>query len=127
MDIAFIMDPLESIDPQYETTAALMAECNHRGHEVFFCEPDDLYVRANRVMARMWRVTVEVGFGPQAYWDAVIRAWRDQDPHYEPLEDLDAIFMRKDPPLHLEMVDHLQLLRDRVFVINDPMGMVKAS
>ena len=34
MDIAFIMDPLESIDSQLETTTALMAECNNRGHPV---------------------------------------------------------------------------------------------
>ncbi|MEE9519536.1 MAG: glutathione synthase [bacterium] len=127
MEIAFIMDPLESIDPRFETTVALMAECNERGHEVFFLEPHDLYVRANRVMARMWRVTVPRAFGVQAYWEAVEQAWRSQAPDSLPLEDLDVIFMRKDPPLNLEMAGHLQILRDRVFVINDPIGVVKAS
>lgn len=127
MDIAFIMDPLESIDPLFETTTALMAECNERGHEVFFLEPHDLYVRANRVMARMWRVTVEPGMAITSYWDAVIQAWRDQAPRYGPLEQFGAIFMRKDPPLNLEMIYYLLVIRDRVFVINDPVGMMKAS
>jgi glutathione synthase len=127
VEIAFIMDPLESVDPQLETTTALMAECNNRGHEVYFLGAHDLYVRANRVIARMWRVTVPRGLGGQAYWEAVMRAWSDQAPQTIALGELDAIFMRKDPPLSVEMVGHLQVVRDRVFVINDPIGMVKAS
>ena len=127
MNIAFIMDPLESIDSQLETTTALMAECNNRGHEVYFLGEHDLYVRANKVLARMWHVTVPRGLGLQAYWEEVVRSWRAQAPRTVPLEELDAIFMRKDPPLDVETVGHLQIVRDRVFVINDPIGMVKAS
>jgi glutathione synthase len=127
MKTAFIMDPLEHIDPLFETTTALMAECNERGHDVYFLEPHDLYVRNSRVMARMWRVTVAPGQSVPSYWSAVVKAWRDQAPRYLPLEELDAIFMRKDPPLNLEMVTYLILVRDHVFIINDPVGMMKAS
>ena len=127
MNIAFIMDPLESIDSQLETTTALMAECNNRGHEVYFLGEHDLYVRANKVLARMWNVTVPRGLTLEAYWEEVVRSWRAQAPRTVPLEELDAIFMRKDPPLDVETVGHLQIVRDRVFVINDPIGMVKAS
>jgi glutathione synthase len=127
MKTAFIMDPLEHIDPLFETTTALMAECNERGHDVYFLEPHDLYVRNSRVMARMWRVTVAPGQSVPSYWSAVVKAWRDQAPRYLPLEELDAIFMRKDPPLNLEMVTYLLLVRDHVFIINDPVGMMKAS
>lgn len=127
MKIAFIMDPLEYIDPLFETTTALMLECNERGYEVFFLEPHDLYVRKSRVMARMWRVSVAQGQSVPSYWSSVTQVWRDQAPHYLPLEDMDAIFMRKDPPLNLEMIDYLLLVRDKVFIINDPVGMLKAS
>ncbi len=127
MDIAFIMDPLEDIDPLFETTTALMAECNERGHEVFFLEPHDLYVRANRLMARLWSVTVPAGLSVPAYWEAVVSAWRAQAPRHIRLDELDAIFMRKDPPLSFEMIDHLLIARDRVFIINDPIGLMKAS
>ncbi|MFN3534476.1 MAG: hypothetical protein ACK4WB_03710, partial [Desulfatiglandales bacterium] len=32
MRIAFVMDKLESISPELETTSHLMYECNQRGH-----------------------------------------------------------------------------------------------
>lgn len=127
MDIAFIMDPLESIDPLFETTTAFMSECNERGHEVFFLEPHDLYVRANRVMARMWRVTVPKGLSITEYWRAVTGSWRDNAPVYVSLDELGAVFMRKDPPLNLEMIYYLNIVREQVFIINDPVGMMKAS
>ena len=114
MDIAFIMDPLESIDSQLETTTALMAECNNRGHEVYFLGEHDLYVRANKVLARMWHVTVPRGLGLQAYWEEVVRSWRAQAPRTVSLEEIDAIFMRKDPPLDVETVGHLQIVRKAV-------------
>lgn len=127
MDVAFIMDPLEHIDPLFETTTALMAESNERGHQVYFLEPHDLYVRKNRVMGRMWLVTVPRGLSIAVYWDAVVAAWKATTPVYVALDELDSIFMRKDPPLNLEMIDHLEIVREKTFIINDPIGMVKAS
>jgi len=35
MHIAFLMDRLESIEPENETTTCLMYECNQRGHDVY--------------------------------------------------------------------------------------------
>jgi glutathione synthase len=127
VEIAFIADPLDSISPRFETTTALMRECNERRHEVFFLEPHDLYIRANRVMARMWRVNVPSGLEVEPYWEQVVGAWRQSPPDYRALDELDAVFVRKNPPLCYEMVDFLQIVRDRVFIINDPIGMVKAS
>ena len=45
MKIAFLMDPLENIQPETETTSHLMYECNERGHTVYFLEPHDIYIR----------------------------------------------------------------------------------
>jgi len=53
MEIAFLMDRLESINPVCETTSHLMYECNQRGHTVFFLEPHDVYIRRDEVVARM--------------------------------------------------------------------------
>ena len=51
MEIAFLMDSLESIDPHWETTSHLMYECNQRGHTVYFLEPHDVYIRDNSIVA----------------------------------------------------------------------------
>ena len=58
MEIAFLMDRLESINPVNETTSHLMYECNQRGYTVFFLEPHDVYIRGDAVVARMRNVTV---------------------------------------------------------------------
>ena len=68
MNIAFLMDRLDSIQPENETTSHLMYECNQRGHTVFFLEPHDVYIRRNEVVARMRNIT-----GPQgSYHEAVL-------------------------------------------------------
>ena len=57
MKIAFLMDPLESINPLMETTSHLMYESNQRGHTVYFLEPHDIYIRGCEVVARMHNIT----------------------------------------------------------------------
>ena len=58
MQIAFLMDRFDSINPIHETTSYMMYECNQRGHTVFFLEPHDVYIRNNEVVARMHNITV---------------------------------------------------------------------
>ena len=67
MKIAFLMDRLETINPENETTSYLMYECNQRGHTVYFLEPHDVYVRNNEVLARMRDITVAPGLSIKKY------------------------------------------------------------
>ena len=73
MKIAHLMDPLESIQPENETTSHLMYESNERGHTVYFLEPHDVYIRGRQVVARMRNISVAAGLGMEQYWQAVIR------------------------------------------------------
>jgi glutathione synthase len=68
MKIAFLMDCLESIDPEYETTSALMCEGNEIGHTFFFLEPHDVYIREDKVVARMYYITAPRGLSIRKYW-----------------------------------------------------------
>ena len=45
LKIGVVMDPVEKIDIDKDTTFVLMLEARHRGHEVYFMEVDDLFVR----------------------------------------------------------------------------------
>lgn len=127
MRIAFLMDPLSSIDPTFETTSHLMYECNQRGHTVYFLEPHDVYVRNNAVVARMRNVTVPPDKTLKAYWRAAIRALKDDRLLFESVTDLDAIFLRKNPPLVRQVVEFLEPVSDRVFMINSTRGQVIAN
>ena len=72
MEIAFLMDRLESINPVNETTTYLMYECNQRGHTVFFLEPHDVYIRNDEIVARMRNITVTPDLSIEHYWRELI-------------------------------------------------------
>ena len=45
MNICFIMYPWEKIDPENDTSLALIKECVKRGHGVAMCTPSNLTIR----------------------------------------------------------------------------------
>jgi glutathione synthase len=124
MKIAFVMDKLESIDPLFETTSHLMYECNQRRHEVYFLEPHDIYIRGNTLVARMRDISVPADMPLATYWQALIECLKKDDLIFETITDLDALFLRKDPPLNYQTLEFLAPINHRVFMINRATGQV---
>ncbi|MGD9123785.1 MAG: hypothetical protein PVG60_01770 [Desulfarculaceae bacterium] len=122
MIIAFLMDPLQSIDPTNETTSHLMYECNQRGHTVYFLEPHDLYVRGSRLVARMRNVTVAPNQSLTDYWKSLLECLKKEELIFEDIIDIDALFLRKDPPLLYQPMVYLAPVSDQVFIINSTIG-----
>jgi glutathione synthase len=90
LKLLFLMDPIERINIDADSTFVLMLESNARRHEVFYAEISALELLEGAPFA-----TVR---------PAVVR--RKRPDHYElgepvrvALNDMDAIFMRKDPPV----------------------------
>lgn len=119
--IGVVMDPIEKINIDKDTTFVLMLEAQRRGHELYFMELDDLFIRGGTPRGRFRRV--HVGRGA---------------PHYEltdfatgALEDFDVILMRKDPPFDMKFffATHLLSLVDQrqCFVMNNPKGLREAN
>ncbi|HVN84753.1 MAG TPA: glutathione synthase [Candidatus Binatia bacterium] len=128
MRFAFVMDPLERILPDKDTTFVFMLESQRRNHEVYFCGPDDIFVRGTTPHARTRRAEVR----------RVPVEQREHTRHYqlfeertEPLDRFDAVFMRKDPPFDLNYfyATHLLSLIDpaRTLVVNHPRGLREAN
>lgn len=122
MKIAFLMDPLEGIDPIFETTSHLMYECNQRGHSVFFLEPHDVYIRANEVVARMHNITTVPALPMREYWAALIDCLKHDNLIFESITDLDVLFLRKNPPLNYQTMEILESVNHRVFMVNRTSG-----
>lgn len=109
----FVMDPLDRIYVEGDSTFILMVEACRRGWPVWMCTPDDLYVREGRAFARAVRVVAN-----------------DRPPHFQPeppedasLADMDVVWMRKDPPFDIEYVFAtyvLDLVPKTTLVLNDP-------
>jgi glutathione synthase len=122
LKFAFVMDPLEKVLPDKDTTFVFMLDSLRRGHELFFIALNDLYARGHQAMARARRCEV-------------IRA----TPHFRFLDDgreyrlehFDAIFMRKDPPAddaYLYATMLLSLTDSRhTLVLNHPPGLREAN
>ncbi|MFO7600684.1 MAG: glutathione synthase, partial [Candidatus Desulfacyla sp.] len=127
MHIAFVMDRLESIEPEMETTSHLMYECNQRGHSVYFLEPHDIYIRKKEVVARMRNITVQPGLSMKQYWRALIKCLKKDDLIFETISDLDALFLRKNPPLIYQTMEFLSSVSDKVFMINSAAGQILAN
>jgi glutathione synthase len=121
------MDKLESINPLYETTSHLMYECNQRGHTLYFLEPHDLYIRKNEVVARMRNISVSPGLSLTRYWQTLIECLRKEGRLFESITELDALFLRKNPPLVYETLEYLAPVNNRVFMINSTHGQILAN
>lgn len=127
MEIAFLMDDLRGIDPVWETTAYIMYECNQRGHAVYFLEPHDVYVRKNELVARMRNITVKPHQPLKAYWEDLIRCLDNEELIFDTVTDLDALFLRKDPPIIYEVLEFLGPVSDQIFIINKTLGQINGN
>ncbi len=114
----FVMDPVETIRIDRDSTFALMCEAERRGHTVAIAHVEDLWVDGGEAFAR-------------AKWS---RFQRIQGAHViggEPVEvsldGFDVIWMRKDPPFHMGYIFNTYVLdlavaRGRL-VVNAPAGL----
>lgn len=118
------MDPLESIAPENETSSHLMYECNERGHTVYFLEPHDIYIRSDEVVARMRNITVPAGLSMEKYWQSLIQCTKKEELIFESITDMDALFLRKNPPLNYQVMEFLQPVNKHVFILNSTSGQI---
>ncbi len=112
MKILFILDPLEYLKTEKDTSLAIMREAARRGHTLFVSMQYDIFLRGEvaRIFTKKFVFTVD-GF--------------EQEPQaeYSPAE-FDAIIMRKDPPFDNEYLYSTYLLeiaqQQGAHVYNDP-------
>jgi glutathione synthase len=124
LKLLFVADPLESFKTHKDSTFAMMREAASRGHTLMACEPKDLrWQRGEPVTAfvRDLTLTGRSGEGVHDWFSA-----SQQPPHEraQPLQAVDAVLMRKDPPFDSEFFYATHLLsqaeREGARVFNKP-------
>lgn len=124
MNICFIMYPWEQIDPENDTSLALIKECVKRGHGVATCTPSNLTIR-NSVTCAFSTVVNRMEKVPSSlkafYNKATLRE------EMLPLAGFDVIFFRANPPLDPIMLNFLDSVKDDVFIMNSLQGMREAN
>lgn len=120
MRFLFVMDPPETMLPDKDTSFAFLRAARARGHECWHCLPRDVGLRGADVVAHARPIQVS-----------------DSAPHVElgaparpRVAELDAVFIRKDPPFdaaYLHLTQILDLVKEHTLVVNDPRGLRDAN
>jgi len=120
--LGVIMDPIGSITIKKDSTFAMMLAAQRRGWRLWYMELSDLFVLDNRTQARMRSLEVQ---------DDASSWYRFTGEDTRPLDTLDAVLMRKDPPFDMEYIFATYLLeqaqRDGTWVINHPRSLRDAN
>lgn len=116
--LGVVMDPIQSINFKKDTTLALLLSAQRYGFELVYMEQCNLYLENGNPMAEMR--SVRVFNDPQRWFEL-------EEPSVQPLESLDVILMRKDPPFDSEYIYTTYILEAAesrgTLVVNKPVSL----
>jgi glutathione synthase len=131
MKLAFIIDPLPRLEPGHDTSVALMEAAQSLGYEVWVTAAKQLSVMGGKAWATLQQVRLVPVREEGGRWVAEANWYQLSEGVLRCLEDMDAVFMRVDPPVtmrYLYATYILELLDPRkTLVINSPQGLREAN
>lgn len=131
MKFAFIIDPIARLDPGHDSSVALMEAAQELGHEVWVTQANQLGVidgKATGILQQVHLTPVELMEG---LWVAANPWFALGARALMNLEEMDAVFMRTDPPVNVPylyatyILDYIDPSKTRV--INSPSGIRAAN
>ncbi|MFB2646632.1 glutathione synthase [Raphidiopsis sp. BLCC-F218] len=131
MRLAFIIDPIHQLDPCHDTSVALMEAAQVLGHEVWITQVNLL----NVIHSQAWALVQPIEITPvelvQGLWVAANSWYNLGQTIFAPLESMDAVFMRTDPPVNDSYLYATYILDyidpSKTLVVNSPSGIRAAN
>ena len=123
MDILFIMDPLEKLDPEWDNSMFVGAELLRRGHKLWAADSPDLFTRKNVLFCHALRLAP----GPDKKKFFGVRG---RGKTLRKAGSFDLILVRKNPPFdgtYLALTHLLDFAAGKTAVVNRPMGIRNAN
>ncbi len=115
MKFGVVMDPIESIAFKKDSSLAILLKAQERGHELIYMEPDSLFLTEKGPYAKVYDVLVKDD--PNDWFSL-------ENERINPLEELDLIIMRQDPPFDSSYIYNTYVLDQAetrgVKVVNKP-------
>ena len=115
MKFGVVMDPIESIAYKKDSSLAILLKAQERGHELIYMEPDSLFLTEKGPYAKVYDVLVKDDSND---WFSL------ENERITPLEELDLIIMRQDPPFDSSYIYNTYVLDQAetrgVKVVNKP-------
>ena len=119
--LAILMDPIDKIDPDHDSSLAMLLAAQTKGWRLYYFQADHLYAEQGKLRVRVQPLIVKTGtdyFQLEAAEEYL-------------LSDFDIILMRKDPPFNMEYIYLTYLLeqaeRAGVLVVNKPQSLRDAN
>jgi glutathione synthase len=119
--IGMIIDPIETLQVETDTSLLVIGESNRRQHRVLIATLDDLFVKDNQA----WALWQEIGYrsSDENPADTVGEEYISA-----PMSDCDVILMRQDPPFDLPYLAATYILDyAHTRVINSPISLRNAN
>jgi glutathione synthase len=131
MKLTFIIDPIAKLDPTHDTSVALMEAADRLGHEVWITQAEKLSVVGGKAWAFVQQVKIIPVTLQAGLWVAQPDWYQLGDIVFRPLEEMNAIFMRTDPPVDVPYLYTTYILDyidpAKTLVVNSPSGLRTAN
>jgi glutathione synthase len=117
-----VMDPIGGIKTYKDSTFAMLLEAQRRGHTLYYMEPENLFARDGRVFADMQQLEVRDNTSD----------WFSLTPLGNlPLDELDVVLMRRDPPFDMGYIYTTYMLelaeKAGTLIVNRPQSLRDAN
>jgi glutathione synthase len=124
MNICFIIDPWEEINPEEDSTLRLIHESLVRGHTVGLLYHFSLTIRKSNTygFVRMIKKQEKYSSNFTTFYKKV-----ELNKQLLPISGFDVIFVRTNPPIDPIMLNFLDSIKDDTFIVNDIDGLRKAN
>lgn len=112
----FILDELAALDLAKDTSIALIKAAQDEQVTCYYCRQEDLCARDNNIFAQIRTIVIASQGEPEL-----------GDPQWQDLSQMQAVFMRTDPPMDMNYVYTTYLLEQLeqrgVLIVNSPQGL----
>lgn len=120
--LGVIMDPIDTIHPEKDTTLALLQAASRRGIDLYYMTLDSLFLQYGIAWGHCSALTLHEDKNNRYTLSSLVKT---------PLDQFDIILMRKDPPVNLAYLYATYILEhaeaNGVLVVNKPQSLRDAN
>ena len=124
MNICFILNNWDKLNPEEDSTLRLIHEAVLRNHNVCIGFPSNLTIRNSLTYGYIKKIVKKDKYSGNFSQFHKKLEFKEQ---MLPLAGFDVIFLRHDPPVDPVMLNFLDPIKDQTFIVNDVDGLRKAN
>jgi len=124
--LAFIIDSIAKLDPGHDSSVAMMEAAQLLGHQVWITEANQLSIVEGKAWGYLQSIKLKPVTLVDRHWQAETDWYQVGDKSFVCLEEMDAVFMRTDPPVTVPYLYTTYILDlidpNKTLVVNSPKG-----